>query len=327
MNAEPPIRLIPHYSQHTDYGDSKLHMLFLSDQVRVEAYAQAIRETVQAGDVVVDIGTGPAVLAMLAARAGARRVYAIEGEARVIPMTQQIIDQAGLGSVITLLQGISQEITLPEPTDVIVSELIGGLGNDEGMVPALEDARDRFLRPETGRMVPRAVDVYIAPVEAPEAHAQTATVYDHDLVVPPEGALGRFEAYYSFLGGVPPDRLLAAGQPVDHVDHFGTTEASFARTRVFEISKPGVFSGFVAWFIARLSDHVVLDVSPGNPGTCWGQAYLPLPEQVVVQCGDRVELTFEAILDAGETVPHYFWTSRITREDQEIAAGCAGHPR
>jgi len=327
MNSDPPIRLIPHYSQHTDYGDSKLHMLFLSDQVRVEAYAQALRETVRPGDVVLDIGTGPAVLAMLAARAGARRVYAIEGEPRVIPMTQQIIDQAGLGSVITLLPGISQEITLPEPVDVIVSELIGGLGNDEGMVPTLEDARDRFLRPETGRMVPQRVDTYIAPVSAPEAHAQTATVYDHDLVVPPEGARERFRAYYSFLGGVPPDRLLAAGQLVDHVDHFGTTETSFARTRVFEIVKPGVFSGFVAWFVACLSDHVVLDVSPGNPGTCWGQAYLPMPDQVSVQGGDGVELIFEATLDAGEPVPHYIWTSCITREGRKIAAGRAGHLR
>ena len=47
----------------------------VSDKIRTDAYAQALQQLIKPGDVVVDIGTGPGILALLACRFGARRVY------------------------------------------------------------------------------------------------------------------------------------------------------------------------------------------------------------------------------------------------------------
>lgn len=48
------------------------------DAHRTDLFARAIAESVRPGDIVVDLGTGFGLLALLAARAGASRVYAIE---------------------------------------------------------------------------------------------------------------------------------------------------------------------------------------------------------------------------------------------------------
>ena len=60
------------------YGDVELQRRMVSDRPRTDAFAAAIREVVKPGDVVLDVGTGTGILAMLAAKAGAREVHAID---------------------------------------------------------------------------------------------------------------------------------------------------------------------------------------------------------------------------------------------------------
>ena len=50
----------------------------LSDHERMRRYRQAIEAVVRPGDVVADLGTGLGVLALMAVRAGASFVYAID---------------------------------------------------------------------------------------------------------------------------------------------------------------------------------------------------------------------------------------------------------
>ena len=51
---------------------------FIADKIRTDAYVQALRQGVKQNSVVVDIGTGTGIWALLACRFGARKVYAIE---------------------------------------------------------------------------------------------------------------------------------------------------------------------------------------------------------------------------------------------------------
>ena len=60
------------------WADPVEHARMLHDDRRTGDYLAALAAAVRPGDVVLDIGTGSGVLAVAAARAGARRVYAVE---------------------------------------------------------------------------------------------------------------------------------------------------------------------------------------------------------------------------------------------------------
>ena len=60
------------------WADPVEHARMLHDDRRTGDYLAALVATIRPGDVVLDIGTGSGILAVAAARAGARHVYAVE---------------------------------------------------------------------------------------------------------------------------------------------------------------------------------------------------------------------------------------------------------
>ncbi len=141
------------------------HRLYLRDRHRVSAYERALREVVRPGDIVVDLASGTGILGMLACRAGARRVYAIE-EGGIAGLARQIARANGFEDRITSVRGNSRLVTLPERADVVVCDQIGGFGLEAGIFELAKDVRQRFLRPG-GTFVPSAVELVVAPVEHP----------------------------------------------------------------------------------------------------------------------------------------------------------------
>jgi 2-polyprenyl-3-methyl-5-hydroxy-6-metoxy-1,4-benzoquinol methylase len=142
-----------------------LHVDMLNDKTRTNSYLKSIRRNVQAGDVVLDIGTGTGIYAMAAARAGARHVYAIES-GPIARAAKALFEANGLADRITLLRGWSTELWLPEPADVLISEVIGNEPLAEGVVGVTKDALKRLLKPDA-RLVPSRIRIYGLPVSVP----------------------------------------------------------------------------------------------------------------------------------------------------------------
>src|SRR3989338_5423454 len=63
-----------------EYGKTAIHCAMLHDTIRTGIYHKAILGNPQdfKDKVVLDVGCGTAILSMFAARAGARKVYAVE---------------------------------------------------------------------------------------------------------------------------------------------------------------------------------------------------------------------------------------------------------
>ena len=139
------------------------------DHVRSEAYERAITQHA-AGRVCLDIGTGAlALLAVMAARAGALHVYAVEANADAAQSARETVEQLGLVDVVTIVDGYSTDVQLPQPVDLLLHEIIGEVAGYEGVVTAVNDARQRHLRADAPAplSIPARVHSLCAPSEFP----------------------------------------------------------------------------------------------------------------------------------------------------------------
>jgi 16S rRNA G966 N2-methylase RsmD len=147
------------------FGSVSVQARMLNDRTRTSSFLAGIDAVVADGDVVVDIGTGTGVLAIAAALAGAKHVYAIEAS-DIGRSAQAVFETNGVADRITLVRGWSTRTTLPERADVLVSEIIGDDPLAEDVMQVTMDARKRLLKPEA-RLVPGKVRVLALPVTIP----------------------------------------------------------------------------------------------------------------------------------------------------------------
>jgi len=158
-------------------GDHRLdeYEAMRDDRLRTSKYEAAIRRRLAGSNymqTVVDLGTGPfALFAIMAARAGARKVYAIEKRPAVAALANEAVAAAQLEQTIEVIEGNSMALQLPERVDFVVSELIGSIAKQEGVQCIIDDASRRFLKnvPSNGvgscpKMIPARAQTFIAPV-------------------------------------------------------------------------------------------------------------------------------------------------------------------
>ncbi len=118
----------------------------IADAVRMDAYAEALRRAVKPDSVVLDLGCGPGLFALLACKLGARRVYAVEPD-NAINIAREAAVANGFADRIEFFQSLSTEITLREPATIIISDLRGVLPWFQQHIPTIIDARERLLAP------------------------------------------------------------------------------------------------------------------------------------------------------------------------------------
>ena len=137
----------------------------IEDTARFTPWIEALRRHVTADSVVLDIGCGPGVLSFLACQYGARRVYAIEPDSS-IEVAKLCAARIPGGERIEWIQGMSTEICLPEPADIVAGDLHGTLPFYISNIASLDDARRRHLR-LGGVLLPACDTLHVVPASAP----------------------------------------------------------------------------------------------------------------------------------------------------------------
>ncbi len=252
-----------------------LYQSMLADQYRMQSYRRAIEKVVKKGDVIVDLGTGTGVLAMMAVQAGAQHVYAVEVRPQIIPITQRIIEQNDMSGKITLIEGDARDIILPEKVDLILNELIGDFGTDENIHECVSSVAERYLKP-TGKILPQKLETYLVPV----------TYNDEFQGLWCKGYQGLDLSYVSTLKCLEEAQMrILAHQPTELsvpalIESVSFEDIDLMRkthhNAEFVIHSDGELQGFMGYFQSELADGIYIANYPVYPGCHWQTWHWPV---------------------------------------------------
>jgi hypothetical protein len=252
-----------------------------TDEVRNRPYRDTIRETV-AGKVVLDVGTGrQAMWAVCCARAGAKRVYAIEANKRAYRSSLRFLRSQGMGNVI-LIHGFSDQVNLPERCDVLVHEIVGCIGSSEGMVTFVEDAKQRLLTTDPV-LIPQRCTTYLVLVEDPRLRwAERAFSYAMN------GLRGvdsfSFFRYYGFPHSAVLSRPHVFEDIVFCQDALLHTENRF----VVPVERDGLLRGVCFYVRLHVGETRIIDT--WNSKTSWSTPYIRFETGTSVRAGELIEV-------------------------------------
>ncbi len=265
------------------YNIVQTHFFLLNDRVRSVAYEQAIAAIVKPGDVVVDLGAGTGVMAMLACRAGASRVYAVEISG-MVEILRTIVKANGFDDRIVCVHGHSSRIELPERADLAITDQAGPFGVGGGLFGALNDAHRRLLKPQA-MTIPSRMDLWVGLAEFSPGMAPVE-FWDEQ----PRGfdmhalrALARNIAYQIHFS---PDQLLGEPARVAAINLAAPTPPALGGSTTLIVRRPGLLHGLFGFFSAELAPGVSISNSPLGPTIDRRAWFLPVDRAIALETGD-----------------------------------------
>lgn len=141
------------------------HVPMMNDHDRNTAYYAGLKAAVTADRQVFEIGAGSGLLSMMAARLGAKSVVACEAVPLIAETAQRIVERNHCQDVVKILAKTSLEVEvgkdLPEKADLLVHEIFSSELIGEHVLPAIEDAKRRLIKPDA-KIIPATASVMIA---------------------------------------------------------------------------------------------------------------------------------------------------------------------
>jgi protein arginine N-methyltransferase 1 len=280
----------------------------ITDAGRFGAYAKAIEAAVRPGNTVAEIGCGPGVFSLLACRAGARRVFAIESDDS-IQFARQLAAANGFADRIEFYQSDSRKTQLPERVNVIVSDIRGVLPLFDHAIPAIEDARQRFLA-TGGIMIPQRDTLKAAVIEADEYYSRLTSPWQKsvpgvDLSPSVSPILNQ-----SYSSSFKKDQLLTQTQDWGLLDYTVGPPTRVTAELDFHAARDGTAHGVCLWFETKLFDEIGYSSGPGAAGSVYGQLFLPWLEPVAAVKGQKIHLGLHADLVGQDYI--WQWETRIS---------------
>ncbi|HEX8381528.1 MAG TPA: 50S ribosomal protein L11 methyltransferase [Allosphingosinicella sp.] len=269
-------------------GVSPWHVRMLNDEPRNRCYAQAIERAVAPGMLVLEIGSGAGLLALIAARAGAR-VFTCEADPVVAAAATRIAAQNGFADRITVIPKSSVNLRvgedLPGPADLLVSELFDDTLFGENIVAILSDAK-RLLKPGAP-VLPRFSELRCALVEQPPGPFQR-----------PLGAVHGFDL--SAFNLLAPARALRVSRRTAVV----RSEPVAALAMDYEAAPFGPIrqivplqalggrvDAFAQWIRIDFGGGIVLENNPFEASQShWAAPLYPFPRPIETAAGERIEM-------------------------------------
>ncbi|KAJ3262605.1 hypothetical protein HK103_000134 [Boothiomyces macroporosus] len=266
------------------YTGTDIHETMLKDTVRTEGYRDFIygNKLYFKDKIVLDVGCGTGILSMFAAKAGAKKVYAVDNS-QVIVRAREIVKENGLDHIITFFQGKIEEIELPSKGYFLLFE---------GMLDSVLVARDKWLQPD-GMMAPSRTDILFAAVD------------DENWL---NDNINFWNDVYGFKMSIMKNDVYTNGQ-YTIVPKDGINSNSFVLSKIetktvtvknldfvtdfeLDVSRDGTIYAFCGWFDTYFEkegcESVFFSTGPFTKATHWVQTLFNLHSPLKVQKGDKI---------------------------------------
>jgi predicted nicotinamide N-methyase len=268
------------------------HFPMMNDAPRNSVYDEAIRRVVP-GRSVLDIGTGSGLLAMMAARAGARWVASCEAVPWIAAKAREVVAANGLGDRIKLIAKRSTELRigpdLKERVEVLVTEVFSTSAINEHVIPTVAHAHAQLLQPGA-TVVPNAASAraYLAGGPALESYffvdrAAGFTLTPFNDFAPRDLGL---DIHY-----VPHD-VLSDDFEVFRFDLMRPPVQPEKRVIDVVATRPGRCFGIVQWLRLDLVEGLVYEnrPSPGATIDSWAHLLYRFSKPIELKAGDSIRL-------------------------------------
>ena len=287
------------------------HRTLIADRLRIEAFHEALSRVVHKGKTTVaDIGTGTGLLAFLAAKLGAKKVYAYEtAEIGAVAVKLKAVNRI---KAVELIPGSSTEIIEPVRVDVVVTETLGNFALEEFLVETMNDARARHLKPG-GVLIPNSVEQFACPVVGPRLREEL-TAWDrvgYGLDLGPARDMSLNNVYIRTLQ---PAELLGGGKAAQRWDRVDFTQKNRMARRgemSWQLPKPSTVYGLAVWWTAELVPGVSLTTSPLGAPTHWEQLFFPALEPIEIAAGETLSAEIRS-RSSEEGGTEMAWTFAVT---------------
>ncbi|XP_059832599.1 protein arginine N-methyltransferase 1-like [Hypanus sabinus] len=275
------------------YAHFGIHEEMLKDEIRTLTYRNSIyhNKHVFKDKTVLDVGSGTGILAMFAAKAGAKKVFGIECSS-ISDYSEKIIKANHLDNIIVIFNGKVEEVQLPvDKVDIIISEWMGYSLFYESMLNTVIFARDKWLKPG-GLMFPDRATLYIVAIEDRQFKDFKIhwweDVYGFDMTCIRNVAIKE-----PLVDIVDPKQVVTNACLIKEVDIYNvkTEDLSFSSTFRLQVQRNEYVHALVTYFnieFTKCHKKTGFSTAPDAPYTHWKQTVFYLEDYLTVKLGEEI---------------------------------------
>ncbi|KAG8688974.1 methyltransferase protein [Ceratobasidium sp. 395] len=329
---------------------SVTYEVFEKDPVKYRQYEQAVYRALldrpQAAAIIICVagaGRGPIVSNCIRAveRAGCEaRIYAVEKNPSAF-VTLQGRKAREWPDNVHIKFGDMRSVQLPEPVDILVSELLGSFGDNE-LSPECLDGAMRLLKPE-GISIPASYTAYLAPLSASKLYSDpSATLRETKGAETPYVVMLHAVNILSEDGGDDHSRCGAKIQDCWEFDHprthnvvldpqglpFTNTHNNRSCHLTFHIPHAGLMHGLAGYFEAVLYKDVGISTHPERMAKIspnmlsWFPIFFPFKEPLYLPANSELDVYMWRLTDTQkvwyEWIGESFLPSVVSGRDTRI---------
>jgi SAM-dependent methyltransferase len=286
----------------------------VEDRRRVAAYRSALERTINPESVVLDVGTGIGLFAILAAKLGARRVYGLE-HSETVELGPALAKAVGVGDRVVFMRGSAWDLEPDEKADIVFYDMRGNTPLFHDNFALVSHVKKRWLA-AGGTMLPMRDKLRVAVVTASALERERQNRLDavREMGMPTD-AIDRVISNTPISDRQYPigaDEVLTDSATWAAVEYGEPPPRSVSGRAKLTVARAGLARGLCVWFESELVPGVTYENGPGHISP-YASQLLPFENEIALAPGDTLDVSLDALTDGSQ----WGWTHAVTRASGE----------